>query len=241
MTPRLTVATAGRVLRQVRHDPRTIALLLVVPVRPARAAGLDLRQHPGLRPARRAAAGDLPVHRHVPCDQRRHPPRAAERHPRAAARDAAGKGDLIGGYALAFGVLAAGQALVASGFAVYVLGLDVAGPALAARRRGDRGRRPRHRARPVRQRVRAQRVPGRAVPAGVHPSAVPAVRAADAAGEPDVRAQRGLRRPAPLVRRRRHAVGRWPPTRPGSADCSRARFAVGALALGAATLRRRTP
>ena len=31
MSPRLTVATAGRVLRQVRHDPRTIALLVVVP------------------------------------------------------------------------------------------------------------------------------------------------------------------------------------------------------------------
>ena len=31
MSLRLTVATAGRVLRQVRHDPRTIALLVVVP------------------------------------------------------------------------------------------------------------------------------------------------------------------------------------------------------------------
>jgi ABC-2 type transport system permease protein len=29
--PRLAVATAGRVLRQLRHDPRTIALLLLVP------------------------------------------------------------------------------------------------------------------------------------------------------------------------------------------------------------------
>src|SRR4051812_3881785 len=31
MTPRTTVATAARVLRQIRHDPRTIALLLLVP------------------------------------------------------------------------------------------------------------------------------------------------------------------------------------------------------------------
>jgi ABC-2 type transport system permease protein len=31
MSPRITVATALRVLRQIRHDPRTIALLLVVP------------------------------------------------------------------------------------------------------------------------------------------------------------------------------------------------------------------
>jgi ABC-2 type transport system permease protein len=31
MSPRITVATAGRVLAQLRRDPRTIALLLVVP------------------------------------------------------------------------------------------------------------------------------------------------------------------------------------------------------------------
>ena len=31
VSPRITVATGGRVLRQVRHDPRTIALLLAVP------------------------------------------------------------------------------------------------------------------------------------------------------------------------------------------------------------------
>jgi ABC-2 type transport system permease protein len=38
-----------------------------------------------------------------------------------------GKGDLLAGYALAFGALAAVQAAVATGFAVGVLGLDVAG------------------------------------------------------------------------------------------------------------------
>ena len=31
MNPRLTLATAGRVLQQVRHDHRTIGLLVVVP------------------------------------------------------------------------------------------------------------------------------------------------------------------------------------------------------------------
>jgi ABC-2 type transport system permease protein len=40
-----------------------------------------------------------------------------------------GKADLIGGYALAFGLLAAIQAVIASGFALLVLGLDVAGAA----------------------------------------------------------------------------------------------------------------
>ena len=31
MTPRITLAVAGRVLRQLHHDPRTVALLIVVP------------------------------------------------------------------------------------------------------------------------------------------------------------------------------------------------------------------
>jgi len=39
-----------------------------------------------------------------------------------------GKGDFLGGYALAFGFLAVVQALVATGFAIWVCGLDVAGP-----------------------------------------------------------------------------------------------------------------
>ncbi len=39
-----------------------------------------------------------------------------------------GKGDLMLGYALAFGVMAVLQALVASAFAIWVCGLDVAGP-----------------------------------------------------------------------------------------------------------------
>jgi ABC-2 type transport system permease protein len=38
-----------------------------------------------------------------------------------------GKADLLGGYAVAFGALAAVQAVVATAFSVYVLGLDVAG------------------------------------------------------------------------------------------------------------------
>ena len=39
-----------------------------------------------------------------------------------------GKGDLMLGYALAFGAMAVLQALVATGFAVWVCGLDIAGP-----------------------------------------------------------------------------------------------------------------
>ena len=39
-----------------------------------------------------------------------------------------GKGDLMLGYALAFGAMAVVQALVATAFAVWVCGLDIAGP-----------------------------------------------------------------------------------------------------------------
>jgi len=39
-----------------------------------------------------------------------------------------GKGDFMMGYATAFGALSAVQALIATGFAVWVCGLDVAGP-----------------------------------------------------------------------------------------------------------------
>src|SRR5690606_19053411 len=39
-----------------------------------------------------------------------------------------GKGDLVVGYAVAFGTLAVFQALVLTGFAVWVCGMEVAGP-----------------------------------------------------------------------------------------------------------------
>lgn len=127
MSARLTLATAGRVLRQVRHDPRTVALLLVMP---GVLLGLlawiyrntsvfDAIGGPllGLFPflvmflvtsvatLRERQSGTLERLLAMPL----------------------GKGDLIGGYALAFGLLAAVQAVVAASFAVFVLGLDVTG------------------------------------------------------------------------------------------------------------------
>jgi ABC-2 type transport system permease protein len=39
-----------------------------------------------------------------------------------------GKADLVGGYALAFGALATLQAVLATAFAIWVCGLDIAGP-----------------------------------------------------------------------------------------------------------------
>ena len=49
MNPRILGSTTGRILRQLRHDRRTIALLLVVPVAAADAAVLHVRGQPATR------------------------------------------------------------------------------------------------------------------------------------------------------------------------------------------------
>lgn len=127
MNATLTLATASRVLRQIRHDHRTLALLLVVP---CVLLGLlawiynstplfDLIGAPllGLFPflvmflvtsiatLRERQSGTLERLLALPV----------------------GKGDFVGGYAVAFGLLATIQAVIASTFAIYVLDLDVAG------------------------------------------------------------------------------------------------------------------
>lgn len=128
MKPARTLATARRVLRQLGHDPRTIALLLFVPVlllvllyyvfdadrRAFDSIGASLL---GIFPLvtmflvtsiatlRERTSGTLERLLSMPL----------------------GKGDLIAGYALAFGVLAVVQASVATGVAVWLLDLDFAG------------------------------------------------------------------------------------------------------------------
>jgi ABC-2 type transport system permease protein len=129
MTPRLTLATAGRVLRQVRHDPRTIALLLVVP---CVLIGLLAWVYENGPIFDRLGAPLLGIFPFIVMFLVTSVATLRERQSGTLERLLAmplGKGDLIGGYALAFGGLAAVQALVAAGFSVYVLGLDVAGSA----------------------------------------------------------------------------------------------------------------
>ena len=129
MNPRLTLATAGRVLTQIRHDPRTIVLLLVVP---SLLIGLmawifnDKRifDHVGpvllglfpfivmflitsITTLRERRSGTLERLMTMPL----------------------GKFDFIGGYALAFGLLAVLQSLIAVAFALWVCGLTVQGDA----------------------------------------------------------------------------------------------------------------
>ncbi len=128
MKPSRTLATARRVLRQLSHDPRTIALLLFVPVlllvllyyvfdadrRAFDSIGASLL---GIFPLvtmflvtsiatlRERTSGTLERLLSMPL----------------------GKGDLIAGYALAFGVLAIVQASIATGVAVWLLDLNFAG------------------------------------------------------------------------------------------------------------------
>lgn len=125
-----TLATARRVLRQLAHDPRTIALLLFVPVllltllyfvfdadrRTFDAIGAALL---GIFPLvtmflvtsiatlRERTSGTLERLLAMPL----------------------GKADLIMGYALAFGVLAVVQASLATGVAVWLLDLRITGSA----------------------------------------------------------------------------------------------------------------
>ena len=128
VSARLTLATAGRVLRQVRHDPRTIALLVVVP---CLLLGLLAWIYQGTPVFDRLGAPLLGVFPFVVMFLVTSITTLRERQSGTLERLLTmplGKGDLLAGYALAFGLLAAAQGLVATGFAVWVLGLDVAGP-----------------------------------------------------------------------------------------------------------------
>ena len=128
MSPRLTLATASRVLAQLRGDHRTVAMLLVVPVVLLtllryvfddatgafdRVGGPLLALFPfislfvvtSVAMLRERSSGTLERLLAMPL----------------------GKADLLGGYALAFGLVAVVQTLLASAVALGPLGLDVAG------------------------------------------------------------------------------------------------------------------
>lgn len=127
MSARLTVVTAGRVLRQVRHDRRTLALLLVVP---CVLMGLLAWIYADTPVFDRIGAPLLGMFPFLVMFLVTSIATLRERQSGTLERLLAlplGKADLVGGYALAFGVLAAVQAVVAATFAVYVLGLDIAG------------------------------------------------------------------------------------------------------------------
>lgn len=128
MSGRITLATARRVLTQLRHDPRTLALMLVVPgvlmvllwwiydgglvfdqIGPALLALFPFTVMflvTSIATLRERTSGTLERLLSMPT----------------------GKLDFLLGYALAFGAVAVVQALLVAWLSVGVLGLDVAGP-----------------------------------------------------------------------------------------------------------------
>jgi len=132
MTARITLAVAARVLTQLRRDHRTLALLLVMPCvilallwwmfdgGPAQGVGFSALGPPllalipfivmflvtSVTTLRERSSGTLERLLAMPT----------------------GKGDLLVGYALAFGLVAAAQSVLAVLLSYVVLDLEVAGP-----------------------------------------------------------------------------------------------------------------
>jgi ABC-2 type transport system permease protein len=127
MSLRLTLATGGRVLRQIRHDPRTIGLLVVVPCVLLGLLAWIYQNTPVFDHIGAPLLGIFPF---VVMFLVTSIATLRERRSGTLERLLAmplGKADLLGGYAVAFGTLAALQAVVATAFSIFALGLDVAG------------------------------------------------------------------------------------------------------------------
>ncbi|MEV8604187.1 ABC transporter permease [Streptomyces griseoviridis] len=128
LSPARTTATAARVLRQLRHDPRTIALLLVIP-----CAMLFLLRYVfdgDPRTFDQIGASLLGIFPLITMFLVTSIATLRERTSGTLERLLAlplAKADLIAGYALAFGSLAILQSALATGLAVRFLGLDVTG------------------------------------------------------------------------------------------------------------------
>ncbi len=130
--PTLILATAGRVLNQLRRDLRTVALLLLVPaVLLVLVRGVFHGQDEVFQRVGVPLLGIFPLTSMFLVTSitvlRERTSGTLERlmtMPLA-------KADLLLGYALAFGVLAAAQALVVSAVAFGFLGLESQGPILA--------------------------------------------------------------------------------------------------------------
>ncbi|GHB00771.1 MULTISPECIES: ABC transporter permease [Streptomyces] len=128
LSPARTLATAVRVLRQLRHDPRTIALLLIVPVLMITLLRYVFDASPQTFDAIGASLlGIFPL---ITMFLVTSIATLRERTSGTLERLLAmplGKGDLIAGYALAFGAVAVAQSVLATALSVWVLGLDVVG------------------------------------------------------------------------------------------------------------------
>ncbi|MBJ6639737.1 ABC transporter permease [Streptomyces sp. DHE7-1] len=125
-----TTATAARVLRQLRHDPRTIALMVLVPCLMLVLLRYVFDASP--RTFDNIGASLLGIFPLITMFLVTSIATLRERTSGTLERLLAmplGKADLIAGYALAFGALAVVQSALATGLAVWLLGLDVTGSA----------------------------------------------------------------------------------------------------------------
>jgi ABC-2 type transport system permease protein len=122
-----TGATASRVLGQIRHDPRTIGLLLVVPCVLLGLMAWVFLDTPIFDQVGAPILGLFPF---VVMFIVTSVVMLRERQGGTLERlmtTPIGRADLLLGYASAFGALAVVQAVVATGFSVWIAGLDVAG------------------------------------------------------------------------------------------------------------------
>ncbi|KEF06130.1 antibiotic ABC transporter permease [Streptomyces rimosus] len=123
-----TLATAARVLRQLRHDPRTIALMLIVPCVMIALLRYVFDARP--RTFDSVGASLLGVFPMITMFLVTSIATLRERTSGTLERLLAmplGKADLLGGYALAFGALAIVQSALATALSVWLLDLDISG------------------------------------------------------------------------------------------------------------------
>ncbi len=130
MSAVITFAVAGRVLAQLRRDHRTMVMLLVVPCALITLLWWMFAELPGgvfdrFGPALLALFPFIIMFLVTSVTTLRE--RSSGTLERLLAMPM-GKGDFLFGYALAFGLVAAVQSLLAVALSVGVLGLDVAGP-----------------------------------------------------------------------------------------------------------------
>jgi len=129
MSPRILLATAGRILRQLRHDRRTVALMIVVPNLLLTLLFFMYKSVPATFD--RIALVMLGVFPFTIMFLVTSIAMLRERTTGTLERlltTRLGKLDLLFGYGIAFGLAAAVQASVAAGVSYWLLGLDTAGP-----------------------------------------------------------------------------------------------------------------
>ena len=131
MSLRLTIATSRRILQQIRHDPRTLGLIFGLPTVLMGLVAFMLSERPGAFDAWGAPLlGVFPlIVMFLVTSVATLRERTSGTLERLMAMPIS-KGDIVGGYAIAFSLLGAAQAIVVSLFCFGLFGLDVPGSAL---------------------------------------------------------------------------------------------------------------